>query len=373
MTAEPFQTASKFVYHIDCMRPCARSDGVDPQLLRINDRMHGILKRHKDLIGSHHASRSWDVFKKVSNEYEFVHGADASFAPVSRSYFKLQEMFVDFRDVQRLDGPQESLKAAFVADAPGGFVEAFWKFRADHVRAEVPDRMHGISLVSNDRKVPTWRLRDELLPSTTISGGADGSGDIYDPRNIDAFVASVGEGSCDLVTADGGFDYSCDFNRQEQMSLQLLSCEVKAALRLQKLGGTFVLKVFDISMPQTVGLFHELAHAYAHIFMVKPLTSRPCNAEKYVVCCGFHGDKSRGVLNRRDVMWNLTQFNLLSVLRQSLYIAKTLLCMEMDEQRTARLSQLHHVVSLEWCRKYAPSRFLGITSAATSAPECGRA
>ena len=49
----------------------------------------------------------------------------------------------------------------------------------------------------------------------------------------------------DFVTGDGGFDFSNDFNQQEESAINLIFAEVCFAMVLQKKGGSFVLKVFD--------------------------------------------------------------------------------------------------------------------------------
>ena len=49
-----------------------------------------------------------------------------------------------------------------------------------------------------------------------------------------------------LVTADGGFDFSIDFNKQEQLSYRLIFCEIVTALSVQRIGGHFVCKLFDL-------------------------------------------------------------------------------------------------------------------------------
>ena len=35
------------------------------------------------------------------------------------------------------------------------------------------------------------------------------------------------QNSMDIITADGGFDFSIDFNKQEQLSNRLIFCEIK--------------------------------------------------------------------------------------------------------------------------------------------------
>ena len=50
----------------------------------------------------------------------------------------------------------------------------------------------------------------------------------------------------DYITADGGFDFSVDFNKQEDLSLKLIFAQIIYAIIMQKKGGHFVIKIFDI-------------------------------------------------------------------------------------------------------------------------------
>eukprot|EP00276_Gloeochaete_wittrockiana_P005361 CAMPEP_0184669880 /NCGR_PEP_ID=MMETSP0308-20130426/79513_1 /TAXON_ID=38269 /ORGANISM="Gloeochaete witrockiana, Strain SAG 46.84" /LENGTH=92 /DNA_ID=CAMNT_0027116359 /DNA_START=20 /DNA_END=295 /DNA_ORIENTATION=- len=52
-------------------------------------------------------------------------------------------------------------------------------------------------------------------------------------------------------------------------------------------GGDFVCKIFDIYRPFNVGLFYLLYRHFDRVAIFKPLTSRPANSERYVVCKGF--------------------------------------------------------------------------------------
>jgi hypothetical protein len=140
--------------------------------------------------------------------------------------------------------------------------------------------------------VPGWGAAAVFLrrhPQVELHYGADDTGDLYSVDNIDAFVAHVGEQSCDLVTADGGFDFSDDFCRQEESSARLILCEIYAALRLVNAGGSVVCKFFDVQLPITVDLVSALAHNCQRISITKPACSRPANSERYVVAQGYHG------------------------------------------------------------------------------------
>lgn len=334
----------------------------------INTSLHTSLKATKDSINSYHGNHSWDHYKKLSNEFEFVFTSNTCFpssspyTPVSRSFFKLWEMLHDFRAEMSIDRP---MCVAFLAEGPGGFVEAFFRFRQQEDRKD--DRMFGMTLHSADRKVPTWRISHEIQHHMQVCKGVDGTGSLYNPHNVQCLIDMIGApNSCDLITADGGFDFSYDFNNQEIISQKLLAAEVHAALRMQREGGTFVLKIYDVSTPETIGTINVLLECYADVYVVKPLTSRPANSEKYVVCCGFRSARvarpfmdmllspTSAVLDEW-VIKHVASFNQYFVTRQIMYITKTILCIHLARKgllNERSLMSMHQSFARAWCDKY---------------------
>ena len=55
-----------------------------------------------------------------------------------------------------------------------------------------------------------------------------------------------------LITADGGFDFSIDFNKQEEIGFNLIFAQVCYALTMQKHNGHFILK-FSIVLQNQEG------------------------------------------------------------------------------------------------------------------------
>ena len=49
----------------------------------------------------------------------------------------------------------------------------------------------------------------------------------------------------EIITGDGGFDFSLDFNKQEAIIVELLFAQIAYAIVMQKEKGCFILKVFD--------------------------------------------------------------------------------------------------------------------------------
>jgi hypothetical protein len=72
--------------------------------------------------------------------------------------------------------------------------------------------------------------------------------------------------------------------------IPLIFAQVAYAISLQQFGGAFVLKIFDCFSQAMVDILYLLASCYAEVVIVKPLTSRLGNSERYVVCKGFNVD-----------------------------------------------------------------------------------
>jgi len=253
-----------------------------PTLLNINEMLRQMSVIYKNKINEYYENNLWDKYKKISNEYERIFVSKnfnniCSIAPVSRSFFKLWEILHDFE--KELHLPRK-MKVAFLAEGPGGFTEAFIRKRDGFWG----DEYYGITLWSANKSIPNWKLK---YPQLKICYGKDGSGNLYHLENIEHFADTAGRGQVDFITADGGFDFSSDFNNQEQQSFGLLLCEVTAAILMQSDGGCFLLKVFDCFMHESIVLFQILSIFYKDIYFIKPLTSRPANSERYVLCTGF--------------------------------------------------------------------------------------
>ena len=49
----------------------------------------------------------------------------------------------------------------------------------------------------------------------------------------------------DIITGDGGFDFSVDFNMQEELAQKLIYSQIIIGFAMLKKGGTFICKFFD--------------------------------------------------------------------------------------------------------------------------------
>ena len=233
--------------------------------------------------------KEWDIFKKYTNPYEYIHSqipqrkkSVSKYKPLSRSYFKMIEIvsLFDFNF-----GPQP-IRTFHLAEGPGGFIEAI-----AGIRQCPQDQYVGMTILDddNDPNIPAWKKTEHFLrqnKNVYIEKGATGTGNILALENLEYCKEKYGS-SMDFITADGGFDFSLDFNQQEIIIARLLYAQITYAIIMQKRGGSFVLKIFDIFMQHSIDLIYILSTFYEKVYIIKPQTSRYANSEKYIVCKGF--------------------------------------------------------------------------------------
>ena len=229
--------------------------------------------------------KKWPIYRKIFTSLLFLNYFDEKRNigiykknVLSRSYFKMIEIQNDYNILQGFEN--KDIKVGFIAEAPGGFIEAFYKLRNN-----INDKYYVISLLNNEDNVPSWRnlkkrIRDDNL---YLLEGHDKSCNIYKLINIINIVNTVGENSCEIVTADGGFDFSNDYVNQEYNFMRLFLCEIILALKLQKINGSFVIKCFDITHILNIKLFYLLCHLYDKVIITKLKTSRQTNSERYII------------------------------------------------------------------------------------------
>lgn len=348
--------------------------------LEANKKLLDVVTFYKNKITNYYQNKSWDRYKKLTNEYEMIFTGPntnlniSKYTPVSRSFFKLWEILHDFKG--KLFDETTPINALFLAEGPGGFAEALMKYRQDQSNnaPQPKDTYYGMTLKSSNKNIPDWKYKSAKL---TILYGEDNTGNLYNINNITHLKNTLGSNTIDFITADGGFDFSVDFNNQEELSFKLIACEIYAAIQLQKLNGTFIIKIFDIFTPHSLQLINILSKAYTTINMIKPLTSRPANSEKYLVCQGFKGLPQSDIdiittlitnplhtpppdsqLIDTPVTRNIIMFNTFYISRQVLYIQRTLEYihkfknMNMNDTSIKTILDNHIKKVKKWCTAY---------------------
>ena len=286
-------------------------------------------------------------------------------------------MFCDF-DLVKKGNTHDSIVTAHIAEGPGGFLEALVNYRKNS-----NDMIYGMTLKSTDNTIPDWTIPHKLFKYNNIclTYGKDKTGSLYNLDNI-IYLKKYIDQKVDLVTADGGFDYSVDFNSQEVISQKLIFSEIITALTIQKNGGNFVCKIFDIFNYVTLELLWLISCFYEKIIITKPFTSRPANSEKYIVAKNFkgisdgylkklyqiqklwHSQENKGFYISRIFSDEVPQYFKLSVQQYNIYntkiqienILKTVFIiineLDKDKYYLKQFRKIQIDKALIWCKKY---------------------
>jgi len=225
---------------------------------------------------------------------------------LSRAFLKLWEMIILFDLIPE----KEDFVSSHLAEGPGSFIQATILFRdlqenLKKIKSSKNDKYYGISLHSDNKhlliekefinyygkeKPKRLHIFETVSKEEVKRGGGDLSdGDLTLLKTINMFAGGVSSDTkgfsedSDLVTADGGFKWEKE-NLQEQEAYKLIFSQIVTALKLNKKGGNFVLKIFDTYTTVTLKYLELLKSLYKEVYITKPFTSRISNSEKYVVC-----------------------------------------------------------------------------------------
>ena len=143
-----------------------------------------------------------------------------------------------------------------------------------------------------------------------LMNGKDASGNVTDPDMIRIITEKLGK-KVDLYTSDIGIGIPYDqANNQESLEAHLNLGQVICALRTLKEGGSMVCKTFMFFKPMTISLLYLLTNVFTEFSVSKPMTSRPANAEIYLIGRGYRCDEK--VTNKLEELlfdWNIEKMN----------------------------------------------------------------
>ena len=254
------------------------------------------LQIEKSKIDKIENKKDWDKIKKITNTYEKIFSSNkyniniSNYIAISRSFFKLWEIIHEFNLIDK----NKNIVSANLAEGPGGFIEAIIKYTKNV-------NVYGITLKPKNVNTPNWNKFRKKFNKKNIKTLF---GSLYDVNILKKYKKLVK--SADIVTADGGFDYSSNFNTQEEQSYRIIFCEIVSALLVQKKGGSFVCKIFDIFNIFTLKCIYLLFKHYGEIIIYKPKTSRLANSEKYLVCKKYMGIKNDKMISLLNCVKNWT-------------------------------------------------------------------
>lgn len=260
------------------------------------EELHDDITTLKNGIGEKEQEDNWDLAKRITNPYELIFTSSKHVAlpksisilkPLSRSFFKLIEILEITKFFETVK--PANYKSLHLCEGPGGFIEAFID-RAQRYRKSVQN-IYAMTLKQTNHNIPGWRAASKFLarhPEIHIEYGPSLTGDIMLAANQDYMCGKL-KNTCHLVTADGGFDFSIDFEAQEKLVFPLLAASAYIALGSLAPGGMFVLKIFDSYSKVTQEFIALLAVHFREYTIYKPATSRPCNSERYFIGMKFRG------------------------------------------------------------------------------------
>jgi len=416
----------------------------------INKEKNLLYKKHYDIISIEKKKidkleniENWDKVKKIGNPYELIYttynkkrknDSISSYIPISRSYFKLWEIFYKFDFFKKFD-IKNNFIFSHLAEGPGGFLEATYNYRKNkhktkdknwnegvssslfsemHVKEnnkdkdkdknkdkdkekdkdkdkdknknKENDKFYGITLKPTNEHIPCF-TKIKKLYNENQNIKID-YGNLYILEDIKKYLENFeGNNKAHLVTADGGFDYSSDFNGQEINSCQIIYSECIVAINSLIKNGSFVCKVFDLFSITMVQILYIMYCCFEHIYIYKPDTSRPANSEKYLICMYYkdnltYNDKKNlfniielwyNISENKDEIFNendsvifkniridnlfiqkLSEYNEKYIENQMFYLNNTIELAQnkIDKDKYYEIIQNQVLKAIEWCKKY---------------------
>jgi hypothetical protein len=96
---------------------------------------------------------------------------------------------------------------------------------------------------------------------------------------------------------------------------------------MQKQGGNFILKIFDVFKIKTIEVIYLLCNLYENVFIFKPNTSRCANSEKYIICRNYKNNNKKiisNIIENFDLLINKvdTIYSLFNIELNQLFITK---------------------------------------------------
>jgi 23S rRNA U2552 (ribose-2'-O)-methylase RlmE/FtsJ len=243
---------------------------------------------------------------------------------LNRAFLKIWEMLTIFD----LIPANENFTSSHLAEGPGSFIQATIYFRELQeklglIKSAAKDNYYGVTLHADHEHLQMQQefikyfskekiKRLHILETKSVKeikdmygGSFKGiitNGDLTKINTIKAFGGSKDVEPfaklSDLVTADGGFDWKKE-NLQEQEAYKLILGEIVSAIKVQKDGGNFVLKIFESYTYVTLKMIELLRAFYKEVYICKPYTSRISNSEKYIICKNFKKSILTSTINKK--------------------------------------------------------------------------
>jgi len=347
---------------------------------------YDIVSNEKEKIDSLENSENWDKMKKIGNPFELIYttynkkrknDSISLYNPISRSYFKMWEIFYNF-DLFKYFNTDDNFVFSHLAEGPGGFMEASYNYKKK-INNNSNDKFQGITLKPTNDFIPDWNKIKKIFNNN--ENIFINYGNLYLMEDIRSYIDNFKDKKANLVTADGGFDYSSNFNGQEIDSCQIIYSECITAIHILKEKGSFVCKVFDLFTITMIQIIYIISSCFEKVYIYKPETSRPANSEKYLICMYYKNnlsEKTKEVLLNIIEEWNnlniedinsiffkninvsnsfiqkLNEYNEKYMNEQIFYLNNTidLSNNKIDKEQYYKIIQKQVKNAIDWCIKY---------------------
>ena len=192
--------------------------------------------------------------------------------------------YEDAKDMEAFSTP--GIYHLDMGGAPGGFIDY------------VNDRSGGSTCVSfslnssKDKEALKWndKLLERMGTNLEIDNGKDDTGNIY--TNWDYWGKKYGN-DFDVATGDIGFRTE-DWERKEILMQKIILHELWVGTKCLAKGGNLIVKTMDFITKGSIQMLEMISRCYDTMYVMKPVTSRPTNEEKYVI---FMGKRSTDIVD----------------------------------------------------------------------------
>lgn len=277
-----------------------------PFMLKQKDKKYLVTNKFEHIIYGNNKKENIDDIETLTSKFFKINTKDVMF---NRAFVKLYEMIVMF-DLIPLDIP--NFVSIHLAESPGSFFQCsvLYRDRFGNNKISKNDKYHCISIYSENSHVPTFsksmidyyneeKPRRLFIHKTyplkeTLNNDLD-NGDLTNPKTIINFSNEI-KNKAHFITADGGFETNNE-NLQEQETFVLILGQIIAAIKNQENNGHFVLKIFESYTNLLAKIIYILCGLYKEVYIMKPLTSRKSNSEKYIICKYFKYGKKKAQQN----------------------------------------------------------------------------
>jgi 23S rRNA U2552 (ribose-2'-O)-methylase RlmE/FtsJ len=247
----------------------------------------------KTFIGKKHVYHVLNGYEHNIDDYsESIANESSKFFEVSklviqsRTFHKIWEILMYF---DLIDPLSKKFVSTHLSPAPSSVLQAVMGFREKFCKDSKNDRYFYIpskdlndeyrksdaefvKYISKDKRVTSINRVNSLKQSVAET-----------IKNVDTKV--------DLVTGGYWNEWNTE-NIQEQICASYLLEQIVSALNIQKKGGDFILKMYETYTKISLKLILLLKSLYENVYIIKPLTSRESNSDRYVVCRKFKHDSS---------------------------------------------------------------------------------